>query len=1555
MGNIPDINVEDSMEMLRYDMFYRQFVTRRITDLNKIVSINAVPEMPINCVIHTLDNFFGGNVVAPNMDDELLKKRNVKKFAYIVRDIKQGPVVKPDNDKMILVKIGVNQEIAHFRQQHMQDAKLVLDPSDLPMRSNVQCFVNYNPLWKVRIVGLMREIRHIKFILANVVNTIAEMPDRKHIIHIHLPKTYHQQFMLRDFVKAFKVHNRATLRYQQDAFYLFLVELMCKLHTSSNISIFENIKKDLADNIIFAFTNSENNVLFWNLGTLIDLNGDSNAIIRRSINQINMLVAANSGAEVIPMDVHETSDTSIPVELPATVEEPPTMLQPKQVVEKQHEQVVTHETEERPQVMAVNTAPHKTPTSFSVVAKQIRKSVLEQVTENPKFTVADTSSVVKSQQQAPVTVVKPPTRRLPVNKVDLHKSGETFIKDITNGALEAIEKTEGLTEKQKEKLIELSSKFEEVSLNGKSLKDIITKDVDIEIPKTDLSFLEDNLIDKSMVNTTVTKINKGYIDKVLYRDIARALLSFNKKGVFLTDIQTETKIDSLNRMTTYVAKYEDINRKKHTIRFTFPDLDDYGMALVNGSTKMLKRQRIGNPICKTTPSRVTLNSNYNKALIERNPAMARSFLPYLMKIIRKASGTISVEYGTAAKTQDPLPYEYSSTASKIKSILINSAERTIGFPQSETKSLLEKLSNGKSIFTTRTSSEKGKYKTGDSLYSPSLDTSLKVISVKEFDDIKKHPFLKELTDDQLDEIADNEYDVVELKKIPQVKLNVHNFNFAYTNRASLLPSTAKISLEKIESKYGILTGTHPNNCLGFMGFDGSYRIVDNKENVVKETSLLTELMDLTGVSPSPLHEWVTLKIMDIRLPVIFAICYRFGLSKTLEHLNVNYRLVDAHKRIPELKPSEIVIRFKDTRLIINRVPLQHSLLFSGLTDYNLTHLNMADMDDQDSYYDILQSKNLSIRYLRGIDDYFDLFVDPITQEVLELMGEPTTFQGLLVRATQLLTTEDHAQAAAAENHRYRTYERMVGALYERMSKAYSAYRNKSIGSGGKFSINPYEVQQSIINDQLMENVDTINPVHDIKTKLAFSHTGEGGRDAQTFMIEDRKYAQDNMGVMSEAGIDSGDVGVVAYNSMNANMVNLRGLTDTKDSASLEPSDMLSVSALLVPGVTHDDSKRLVFVGIQLSHYVPVEKYDVSRLRTGYEKVIANLSRPPFAVPADEDGIVVDIDEDLKLVKVEYKSGKRYSYSYGEQYSNNGGGGFYITNSVVLNGISKGKKFKKGDILCYDKSFFKKDPFSNRVDARLGVPVNVVLMEGNYTVDDSSAISPELSKAMEFNPTYVRTLNISKDSVVHKYADIGTEVGTNDPILVFDESGIPEQFETADSELMEMLTKLNRTTPKAKHNGKIVRIEAYHKCKLSDMTKSLASFVRAIESPLNKSSAFAKDSDNKHNYPEYGPLDTDKVGYIDLDETNVVIKFFIQGTQSMEAGDKLVYLSSLKSVVANVLPEQIESEDGTLKIDAMYSASGVSNRIILSVFYNGLAGMVLDKAEQDILNIYFNTR
>ena len=1451
--------------MILQPQFFRKYVTRRVTDLGRLLPLNAITELPVGSVLTLMDNFQMDHPVifAPDDKGTMYKLDPVRKFIYHVTEpnITSEAVIPIDMSGIVLPAAGVVMQLNKFRQRHQSLVKIALDIHELPKRTGVQSIINMNPMWRLRIYGLLRKHRIMVFILKNLINTLAQLPDRDHYIHIPAPSAYisnqdisgmftewntvlcgleddtlgsgglaistdaygsTEDYTKMDFVRAFKKIDKATIKYAEDPEYLFFMQLLCFIESSSNTSVFEHIPTSMLDKINFVIT-SKSNAVIYNLAKLKELNGDNNVILLRLINNINDIIRSNVVSATTFTTVGVNSD--------------------KEVDDAEEEKDGASDTIVTP-----------TPTSISIfdLPKKMDDidTKLAVMTGTLDVAVPD---LLKLTVPVGDTKINAPAYIQPITKEEHQEFTSLEIEQIDRAAQIAINSNPSATVRQKQRAVEVAKAYKDVQIGNITIGELLTKDRDQDVLDSKLEFLEGEVPNPTLLQSTAMSFDKDYLKKSFKRDMAAVLVSFNAHGMFLIDLKEEHVIDELNNMVKYTAVYEDVNHKRHTIKYTLPVVDERGFCYVNGTYKVLKKQRVANPICKTSNSRVALSSNFNKFLVERNQAVAHSFLDYLISYLAKFKTRVTVKYGMHDYSNITVPYEYSSIASKFTSIVIDG----------------------------------------------------------------------------------------------------YTFHFNYEHRLDDLSDKDKAVVTANESKFGVYMGTGEGSDF-YLNLDGTLTETKKGDRTpVFNGTFITRISKILGDNPGVLTEWVDFKLLNKKIPLVFALAYRFGLTNMLQYVKAEYTLQDAGSRIGDRDPSDIIIRFKDKRLIIKRNPLLVSLIFAGLAAFDLSEVMFEEMDAKDVYYDLIQRKGLSVHNIKGIDDYFDFFMDPITADVLSQMKEPTNTKDLLIRATQLLTTEDHRPAASSTNFRFRSFERMNAELYNAMARGITTYRNKSLGSTNKFSINEYVVKQAVVQDQLMENVDITNPINDIKYGLEYSHVGFGGRTEAAFVVDDRKFTDDNLGIMAEAAPDNGKTGMAASISMNPTISNTRGMTISKPEKELDPSNLLSVTSLVYAGATNDDGKRASFINVQTSHVLPTKKSNVSRVRSGYEKVIAHRTRMPFAYSAEQDGRIEEIDEAIGMVKIRYKDGSIHCINYGVEYDKNGGGGFYTTQKITINNFKVGDKFNRGDIIVYNPDFFTKDPYSKQVDMNIGVLADIAFMESDGTIEDGSTIAKSLSDDLEINPCHVRTLTLTRDTTVHKFANIGTKVLSTDPIIIFDESVIPETMGNMDDEMISILGKLNRATPKAKFTGTIVQIDAYYKCKLEEMSPSIQKIVKLAGSLKNARYKFAKGTDSTNNYlPSTKVVGTDRLGTDVLDDEHVIFKFYIKQDMGMNAGDKIVFDSSLKSVCGGVVDHDIQVEDGSVQVKGLMSYRSINARIIMSPLLVGCATKVLERTEEQILDMYF---
>lgn len=384
-------------------------------------------------------------------------------------------------------------------------------------------------------------------------------------------------------------------------------------------------------------------------------------------------------------------------------------------------------------------------------------------------------------------------------------------------------------------------------------------------------------------------------------------------------------------------------------------------------------------------------------------------------------------------------------------------------------------------------------------------------------------------------------------------------SFNYNRRVELYGDQSKLE-RQFE---GVVVGRH----------DGMVVLMRQDNSLVKSdgthTTELGTIETLLGLSASKRPvEMATMSIFSESIPLGIVLGYKLGFSTLLRTLGVKPRRVENGRQL-NMTDNEYRIRFKDCSLIFDRTDVKATLVISGLNarHRSVVKYDLAQFDKPDVYLNIIEDYGLTIRYTREIDNLYDMFIDPITRELLLDMKEPTDMVLLILRGAELLTTDYHNEE---EGTRYKGYERIAGTVYKQLMLAYRQKQTRPFSNRLGIEMNPEAVWMACMMDTSMEVSDDINPIHNLKQKEIVTFGGTGGRSAKTMVKRTRQYRNNDVGVISEATVDSDDVGVITYLSADPKFNSIRGTFDPYDFATEGKTRLLSTSALLAPSAENDD-------------------------------------------------------------------------------------------------------------------------------------------------------------------------------------------------------------------------------------------------------------------------------------------------------------------------------------------------------------------------------------------------
>lgn len=756
------------------------------------------------------------------------------------------------------------------------------------------------------------------------------------------------------------------------------------------------------------------------------------------------------------------------------------------------------------------------------------------------------------------------------------------------------------------------------------------------------------------------------------------------------------------------------------------------------------------------------------------------------------------------------------------------------------------------------------------------------------------------------------------------------FSFDYEKRKNIFVGVDDETLKKVEGKNTVLIGSD----------NGTPIVMDYKNRLFKfENNKYTEIDDIytiTGIDrdAQPV-EYSVIKIFKKVIPVGLLLSYYFGLNNLLKMLKVKYTAIDSNARIT-LEPNTYVIKFKDVKLIIERDSGIGDLIIAGLNAYKtiIKDINLDMFNKKDNFMVVFNKLDMALLYINEIKNLESLFLDPISLTLCKELGFPTNFKGLLIKANEMLVDDYYKNPNNISQMCIKGYERICGMVYNELCRAIREYDNKSMFTKAKIGINPFKIISNINEDSTTVLVDDLNPMAAMKQTEDVSYLGMFGINKDALARDSRIYNKSEVGIISEAVKDNGDVGITAYLSSAPKIGTIRGTTETSDK-DVELSSVFSTNAMLTPFSVNDDSKRVNFSNIMSSHVIPINSMRAPYVRTGYEAIVGVRANNKFVISAEDDGTVVDVAN--KYIKVKYKSMGEKTYKIEDWTSKEETESCYT--HIMKTSLKKGDKFIKDDTLVYDSMFFEPDVFNNkRVIYKQGDLITVALVEDQETYEDSGTISIKLNKRLGTVVTKVKSIVVERTDNIADIKQPGDKVEPNDTILTVTDSNLPT--DKLDSQTLALLKDLKAVSPKAKLRGEISKIEIRYNCEFSELSDSLKKLVKISDANFKDRFGFTGRVNSSYSI-EGKPLM----------EGQVQIKVYIKVDNDMGIGDKAILSNQLKFTVGEVFENTLQAEDGT-DVECTFSYRSISARIVNSAMFNGTTSMVLEKLTEKVVDEYF---
>ena len=386
--------------------------------------------------------------------------------------------------------------------------------------------------------------------------------------------------------------------------------------------------------------------------------------------------------------------------------------------------------------------------------------------------------------------------------------------------------------------------------------------------------------------------------------------------------------------------------------------------------------------------------------------------------------------------------------------------------------------------------------------------------------------------------------------------------------------------------------------------------------------------------------------------------------------------------------------------------------------------------------------------------------------------------------------------------------------------------------------------------------------------------------------------------------------------------------------------------------------------------VPVVNSSPVLISNGMEEVARFHLSSDFVINADEDGEIVDYDEDLNIMIAKYKSGKCRAIDLTPTIVKNGGGGFFLSNKLITE-LKVGDKFKKDEVLAYHKDFFKNDKFNN-CRMNVGTMTKVAIMSTYNTYEDATFITHSLSHRAATEMCFCKSAVIGKNSNVFNMVKKGDKVTVGDPLISFDTSFEDESINALLANLgskdKESILEGARNEIKSKYSGVIEDIKIYPTVDLDEMNPSLRKIVNSYYRQINKKKDLLDhyDPENVNSIVKCGVLMNEvshkitpnKFGVIKGEhvEDSVLIEFYIKHKEPLEVGSKIANFTALKNTIGEIIPigyEPYSEFRRDEEVSTIIASNSILNRMTPSILVTALANKCIIELKRHLKELNFD--
>ena len=707
------------------------------------------------------------------------------------------------------------------------------------------------------------------------------------------------------------------------------------------------------------------------------------------------------------------------------------------------------------------------------------------------------------------------------------------------------------------------------------------------------------------------------------------------------------------------------------------------------------------------------------------------------------------------------------------------------------------------------------------------------------------------------------------------------------------------------------------------------------------------------------------KIMSSQIPLAVICGYHEGLRSCMDKGAINYHIVDKLDKDTRLDVNKDWIKFSDG-YIVYEADQAASLFMNGLKDCDTEDHTLAEMDDKNMYLEFLDNFGGRIK-ADGLDNFYNLMIDPMTEDSLKFYHLPTDYVQVLMYANSLLADNKYIKHTETATKRFRRGQLIAVYTYKVLSSAYSGYANqvKHGSNTASMQVKQSDVIDMFLTDSITSDDSVINALRDIETTNQVTTKGPSGMNsARAYSLDKRTYDDSMLNVFGISTGFASNVGITRQATLNAN-VTPEGYTKVidGDTSKMNTSSTLTATEAVTPfGTTHDDSMRTAMTFIQTAkHQVRTVESDPMLVTNGADEALPYMSTDRFAFKAKQDGKILEVNDNYILI--EYKDGTKDYVSLIETIEKNSDGGYFVPLKLSINeGIKVGKKIKANDIIAYDtESYSSSLGESGNLAYNVGKLAKVAIINSDEGFEDSGIISESMAKKMATRVDYQYPVTLDKNSIVYNICKVGQHVEVGDSLITWVK---PFEDEDANSIMKSLgsnqdsVSELGKSILRAEVTGVVKSIKIFRTVEIDELSDSLKKIVNNYERPLKQMEKVLKENNlDTSQIPAHYKLDT--TGKLKKAEDSVYIEFYVEYLDSIGVGDKISLYSANKAVEKAIIPNEVAPYTDfrpNEKIDVFCSETSINHRKVASTLVAGSLTKLmveLDRSVKDIMGISYD--